>query len=385
MTVLETLATVALFLLAGGTGVVAWLRWRRWRSEEQDTRLLTGIVDLRRRIREGDVAARLPAKGRGFVRDVETAVNRLLDEAAAHLHARHAEAATLAQALDLLGGVVNRTVAQLGAAADQLEALGGELGRRAAAAAESAPVWDAVERLRAGDASMTGHCRAAAALADDTRSVAAECQAVLRQLHGTLADLRRVAAGATEGVRAVHARWVEVRREIDGLAHATGTTALLAVNAALAAERDAGGALARLAAEADEVAHDATRALARATGAAAGCEEPLAQLAAASEAATQAGRAAAEVAELDGTLERLQDLPASLAALASALSGVADLQAEATTSLAAGRPDAVRFADELRGWTAAAGRIGGELARAAAVLADARRETERLLGREAPA
>src|SRR6185436_12308497 len=57
MMALRMLAVAALLLLGGGAGIVAWIRWRRWRAEEQDTRLLTGIVDLRRTFRDGDLDA----------------------------------------------------------------------------------------------------------------------------------------------------------------------------------------------------------------------------------------------------------------------------------------------------------------------------------------
>lgn len=384
MTVLEMLALVAASVVTAGVGATAWIRWRRWRGEEQDTRLLTGIVDLRRRFREGDLDGRLPAKGRGFARDVETAVNRLLDEASVHLRQRLGEAAALAQALDALGGAVARTVERLEATAGQIELLGAELGQRASTAVGGPPFWDALEALRADDARVAEHSRTAATLADHSRDAAARCQGALEQLRATLADLARQAAGTTEGGRALQKRWTEVRTGIEGFVQAAGSSEVLAVNAALAAggERDGRAALERFAAEADEVAHDATRALARITAAAADCEEPLARLVGAGEAERWLGVATVEASELDGALGRIQDLPPSLAAIANALAGVADLQAQAVVDLSAARPDVARLADELGAWTTLARRIGSDLTHAAGLLTAARREAQRLLEKE---
>jgi methyl-accepting chemotaxis protein len=333
---------------------VGWVRWRRWRAEEQDTRLLTGIVDLRRHFRDGHLDERLPAKGRGFTRDVETAVNRLLDEASVHLRTREHEVATLAKALDLLGSVVARTVEQLETTAREIEGLGVELGRTASTAGGGLRFWEAVEMLRAGDERFAGHCQNAIVLADRSQSAAGQCHDALEHLRATLAELTREAAGTTEGVRALRAQWRELHTGLDAVAQATGTTEVLALNATLVARRegDPNRVLDRLATEADELAHDATRALARVRSVATDCED------------------------------RIHELPPHLTALATALSGVAEVQTQASAHLSAARPDAVRLADEFQTWNALARRIGSVLADAAALLTATRREAERLLTRE---
>ena len=120
MTSPGVLATVVVVLGLAGA-VVAWLRWRRWQADEQDTRLLTGIVDLRRSFREGQLEMRLPAKGRGFTRDVETAVNRVIDEVVAHFRVREIGTQALTRALDGLAATVLRTVERLDETVVQVE------------------------------------------------------------------------------------------------------------------------------------------------------------------------------------------------------------------------------------------------------------------------
>lgn len=378
-----TFALILILLIVGGAGLMGWVRWRRWRAEEQDTRLLTGIVDLRRRFRDGHLDERLPAKGRGFTRDVETAVNRLLDEAAVHLRTRENEVATLAKALDLLGSVVARTVEQLETTAREIEGLGVELGRTASTAGGGLRFWEAVEMLRAGDERFAGHCQNAIVLADRSQSAAGQCHDALDHLRATLTELTREAAGTTEGVRALHAQWRELHTGLDAVAQATGTTEVLALNATLAARRegDPNRVLDRLATEADELAHDATRALARVRSVATDCEDRMADLAT-SDTASRLELAAAEAAALDGALGRIHELPPHLTALATALSGVAEVQSQASAHLSGARPDAVRLADEFQTWNALARRIGSVLADAAALLTATRREAERLLERE---
>jgi chromosome segregation ATPase len=375
-------AVIALLLVAVAGAVAAWVRWRRWRAEEQDTRLLTGIVDLRRSFRDGHVHMRLPAKGRGFTRDVETAVNRLLDEIVGHFRGRQAGTEALARALEALAEVVTRTVEQLDAAVVRVEGLGIELGRRALTTTGDAPMLDALAVLRTGDERFAGKCQTAAALADQSRSAASGCHQAFTQLRASLTELAGETAGITEGLQTLKARWTTVRTSVDDVARVAETTQVLAVSAALAAgrEHEARDELDRFAAEVDEVAHGVTRGLARITGAVAACEEGMATLLGAADTGRrQLGVATDEASELDGALARIHELPSSLTELATALSGIAESQSQATTSLSAARPDASRLADELQTWTALARSVGSELARATGALTAARREAQRLL------
>src|SRR6185436_7316646 len=112
---------------------------------------------------------------------------------------------------------------------------------------------------------------------------AAHCHGALEQLRTTLGGVADEATGTREGVRALGAEWTELRTGLDGFARTAGTTEVLAVNAALAAQRngDARTFLEHFANEADEVAQEAARALARVTGVVAACEQRLTRLAAA--------------------------------------------------------------------------------------------------------
>jgi hypothetical protein len=386
MTPLGAFALMALLIVAVAGAVAAWVRWRRWRAEEQDTRLITGIVDLRRSFRDGQVHLRLPAKGRGFTRDVETAVNRVLDEIVGHFRGRQAETEALARALDALTDIVTRTVEQLDATVVQVEGLGIELGRRALTTIGDAPIdariLDALAVLRTGDERFAGHCQTAAALADQSRSAASECRQAFTRLRASLTELAGETAGITRGLQTLRARWATVRTSVDEVARVAETTQVLAVSAALAAGRepDSPDQLDRFAAEVDEVAHGVTRGLARMTGAVAACEEGMVTLLGAADTERrQLGVATGEASELDGALARIHELPSSLAELATVLSGIAESQSQATTSLSAARPDASRLTDELQTWTALAQRVGSELTRATGALTAARREAQRLL------
>jgi hypothetical protein len=386
MTSFGTVAIVAVVLAALAGALAAWIRWRRWRAEEQDTRLLTGIVDLRRSFREGQVDRRLPAKGRGFTRDVETAVNRLIDELVAHFRARQVETESLARALDALASTVLRTVQRLDATVVQVEGLGVELGRRAPATVGDAPVLEALDALRAGDARFADQCRSAAALVDRLRATASDCQRAFAQLRTSLAEVSDEMGGTMRDLRAFRARWSAVRTGVDDVARVAGTTQVLAVSAALAAAREHDGRedLDRIAAEVDEVAQGVSRGLERITGAVAACEDGLAGLLAAGDGETRRlGVASDEISRLDVALARIGELPAHLAELATALSGIAAGQAQATSTLTSARPDASRLADELQTWTAVAQRVGSELAEATGTLTAARREAHRLLQVEA--
>lgn len=384
MTSFGAFALITLLLAAVAGAVTAWVRWRRWRAEEQDTRLLTGIVDLRRSVRDGQLDVRLPAKGRGFTRDVETAVNRLLDEVVVYFRTRKSDTETLTDALDSLAGVVTRTVAELDSTVVQLEGLGVELGRRASATVGDAPILDALAMLRAGDERLSGHCETAVALSDRSRAAVSDCQRAVTQLRASLAGLADDTAAITRALQTLQARWASVRAGVDDVARAAGTTEVLAVNAALAAGRahDARHDVDLLAADIDEVAHVVGQGLARIGGAIAACEEGLSQVLNAAE-RQRRGVAADGAGELDGALARIHELPLSLAELATSLSGIAASRSEATTSLSAARPDDGRLADELQTWTALAQRAGSELARAIGLLTDARRHAQRLLETEA--
>ena len=380
MTSVGMLAIVAVVVALGGA--VAWLRWRRWRAEEQDTRLLTGIVDLRRSFRDGQVHLRLPAKGRGFTRDVETAVNRLIDEVVAHFRARQIETESLSRALDALAATVLRTVERLDATVVQVEGLGVELGRRADATVGDAPILEALAALRTGDERFADHCRSAASLVERLRGAASDCQRAFAQVRASLGEVANEMAGTTRGLDAVRTRWTAVRTGVEDVARVAGTTQVLAVSAALAAEReyDAHEDIGRIAAEVDEVAHGVSRGLARITEAVAACEEGMATLVAETR---QLDVATNEISALDGALARLGELPSHLAELATALSGIAASQAQATSSLTSAHPDAGRLADELQTWTALARRVGSELVEATGALTAARREAQRLLQVEA--
>jgi methyl-accepting chemotaxis protein len=382
MTSLGMLGIVAAVLAALAGAVVAWMRWRGWRGEEQDTRLLTGIVDLRRSVREGQLHVRLPAKGRGFTRDVETAVNRLIDEVVAHFRARRTETEALTGALDALAAAALRTVERLDATVVQVEGLGVELGRRAAATVGDAPILEALAALRAGDERFADHCRSASTLVGRLGAAASDCQQAFAELRSSLAEVADEMAGATRSLAAFRARWTAVRTGVEDVARVAGTTQVLAVSAALAAGRgnDVREDLDRIAAEVDEVAHGVSRGLARITGAVAACEEGMASLLAETR---QGGVAADEISALEGALARIGELPSHLAELATALSGIAASQAQATSSLTSAHPDASRLADELQTWTALAQRVGSELAEATDALTAARREAQRLLQVEA--
>jgi hypothetical protein len=382
MTSLGVLALVVVVLAAIAGAVVAWIRWRRWRAEEQDTRLLTGIVDLRRSFREGQLDVRLPARGRGFTRDVETAVNRLIDEVVAHFRGREMETGSLTRALDALAATVLRTVERLDATVVQVEGLGVELGRRADTTVGDAPILEALAALRAGDERFADHCRSTSALVDRLRAAASDCQQAFAQLRTSLGDVAEEMAGTTRGLNAFRARWTAVRAGVDDVARVAGTTQVLAVSAALAAgrEHDAHEDLDRIAAEVDEVAHGVTRGLARITAAVAACEEGMANLLGETR---RRDVATDEISALDGALARIGELPSHLAELATALSGIAASQAQATSSLTSAHPDASRLADELQTWTALAQRVGSELAEVTGALTAARREAQRLLHVEA--
>ena len=379
MTSSVILATVVVLGLAGA--VVAWLRWRRWQADEQDTRLLTGIVDLRRSFREGQLEMRLPAKGRGFGRDVETAVNRVIDEVVAHFRVREIGTEALTRALDALAATVLRTVERLDETVVQVEGLGVELGRRANAAPGDAPVLDALAALRAGDEHFADRCRSASTLVERLQAAASDCQRAFAQLRASLAEVAEDMAGTTRGLSAFRARWTAVRTGVADVARVAGSTQVLAVSAALAAGREHDGDedLDRIAAEVDEVAHGVSRGLARITGAVAACEEEMASLVD----VPQRDVATDELSALDGALARIGDLPSHLAELAAALSGIAANQAQATSSLTSAHPDTSRLADELQTWTALAQRVGSELAEATGALTAARREAQRLLQVEA--
>jgi hypothetical protein len=382
MNPLLAFAMIASLLVAVASAVVAWVRWRRWRAEEQDTRLLTGIVDLRRSFREGHVHTRLPAKGRGFARDVETAVNRLLDEIVGHFRGRQAEAEALTRALDGLAAVVTRTVEQLDATVVQVEGLGVELGRRALATNGDGPILEALAVLRAGDERFGGHGRTALALADQSRSAASECHRALTQMRANLAALAGETAGIARGLETLGARWTTIRTSVDDVARVAETTQVLAVSAALAAgrEQEARDDIDRFAADVDEVAHGMTRGLARITGAVAACEEGMATLMGSADTGRRRlGIATDEASTLGEALARIDELPSNLTELATVLSGIVESQSQATTTLSVARPDASRLADELQTWTALAQRVGSELARATGELASARREAQRLL------
>lgn len=370
MTSSVILATVVVLGLAGA--VVAWLRWRRWQADEQDTRLLTGIVDLRRSFREGQLEMRLPAKGRGFGRDVETAVNRVIDEVVAHFRVREIGTEALTRALDALAASVLRTVERLDETVVQVEGLGVELGRRANATSGDAPIVEALAALRAGDEHFADHCRSASSLVERLQAAASDCQRAFAQLRGSLAEVADEMAGTTRGLDAFRARWTAVRTGVADVARVAGSTQVLAVSAALAAGRDED--LDRIAAEVDEVAHGVSRGLARITGAVAACEEEMASLVGVS----RRNVATDEISALDGALARIGELPSHLAELAAALSGIAANQAQATSSLTSAHPDTGRLADELQTWTVLAQRVGSELAEATLSLTAARLEAQRL-------
>jgi methyl-accepting chemotaxis protein len=386
MTALGTLALIVVLLAAVAGAVVAWIRWRRWRAEEQDTRLLTGIVDLRRSIRDGQLDLRLPAKGRGFTRDVETAVNRLLDEVIGQFRAREPAAAALTRALDALAFVVGRTVEQLDAAAVQIEGLEAELGRRARTTVGEAPIVEALAAVRAGDDRLADHCQTVTGLADRSRALASECQQAFAQLRACLTELADEKAGVTHGLHGLQARWTTVRASFDEVARVAGATQVLAVNAALAAAPgpEAGNDFDRFAGDLDEVAHGVTHGLERITAAATACEQEMAHLLAAGDRERQrVGVVGDEAVRFDRALAQIHDFPSSLDQLSTALTAMAQSRAQATDGLSAARPDASRLADELQTWTAIARRVGSALTEATGVLAAARHEAARLLAPEA--
>jgi hypothetical protein len=381
MTSLAALGVIAL-LIAAFTGPVGkWVRWRRWRAEERDTRLLTGIADLRRSFREGRVNLRLPAQG-----DEETAVNQLLDDVVAHFRGRRAQAEARARALDALAGVLIRIVEQLDAAVLQVAGFGVELGRRALTTTGDVSNPDALAALRAGDERFAGQCQTAVALADQSRFAASACHRAFTQLQATLTELAGETDGITRALQTLRTRWTTMRTSVDDVARVAETTRILAVSAALAVGRDhdARNEFDRFAAEADEVAHGVTHGLAQITGAVATCEEGMVTLLGAGDTGRrQLGVATDGASDLDGVLAWIQALPSSLAELATALSGIAESRSQATASLVAARPDASHLADELQTWTEVAQRVGSELVRATGALTAARREAQRLLEAEA--
>jgi len=373
MTSLPTPVLIALpiAVLVAPLAVLVW--WRLRRAQKRNARVLIGIDELLQSFRDGEIQARLPAGG-----EVEAAVNRLLDEMVAHFRGPRAEAEGRARALDALAGVGLRTVEELDAAVVQVQDLGIDLERRALTATENGAAADAVAALRAGDDRFAGQCETVITLAEQSRSAVSACQRAVGQLRASLTDLAGEADGIARAARTSGARWATLRTGLDEVVRVADTTRILAVNAALAVgrEHDARDEFARVAAEADELAHGVTRRLAQVTEAVVTCEQGMVALLGAGDPGRRLDGATDP--DLDEALAWIQALPSHLSELATALSAISESRAQATARLAA-RLDASQLADELQTWTGLAQRVGSELARATGALTAARREARRLL------